>query len=35
MAVNGKAFEEHFKEGWKKSFPDSFILRLPDQMSGY
>ena len=35
MAVSGKAFEEHFKEGWKKSFPDSFILRLPDQMSGY
>lgn len=35
MSVTGKAFEEHFKEDWKKSFPNSFILRLPDQMSGY
>ena len=35
MAVSGKAFEEHFKEGWKKSFPDGDILRLYDNTSGY
>lgn len=35
MAVTGKAFENRFKLEWEKSFPDSFILRLPDQMSGY
>lgn len=35
MTSKGKSFEEKFKEDWKKSFPDSFILRLPDQMSGY
>lgn len=35
MAVNGKAFEEHFKEGWKKSFPEGDILRLYDVTSGY
>lgn len=31
----GKQFEENFKECWKQTFPDSFIYRLPDQMSGY
>lgn len=36
MAVNrGKAFEQKVKEDWKKTFPDSVIIRLPDQMSGY
>lgn len=36
MALNkGKAFETHFKEDWKKSFPNTFIYRLPDQMNGY
>lgn len=31
----GKLFENKFKEDWKKSFPDSFILRLPDQTTHY
>ena len=31
----GKQFEENFRERWKNTFPDSFIYRLPDQMSGY
>ena len=36
MAVNrGKQFEEQFKKDFFKTFPDGFILRLPDQMSGY
>lgn len=36
MSANiGKNFEERFKLDWEKCFPDSFILRLPDQMSGY
>lgn len=33
--ISGKQFENRFKLDWEKSFPDSFILRLPDQMSGY
>ena len=33
--ISGKQFENRFKLEWKKNFPDSFILRLPDQMSGY
>jgi len=36
MANNrGKQFEARFKEDWKKSFPNTFIYRLPDQMNGY
>ena len=35
MSVTGKAFEEHFKEDWKKSFPDGDIIRLYDVTSGY
>lgn len=36
MAINrGKQFEGKFKEDFKKAFPDSFLLRLTDQMSGY
>lgn len=36
MAQNkGKQFEQRFREDWLTSFPKSFILRLPDQQSGY
>lgn len=35
MTVSGKAFEDHFKEGWKKSFPDGDIIRLYDVSMGY
>ena len=36
MAINrGKQFENVFVKCWEKSFPTSFLLRLPDQMSGY
>lgn len=36
MALNkGKAFEQKIKECWYKTMPDSFLLRLPDQQSGY
>lgn len=36
MATNyGKKFEKVFEQGWKQTFPVSFILRLPDQQSGY
>ena len=31
----GKTFENNFKDNWKKCFPQSFIYRLSDQMSGY
>ena len=31
----GKTFEIKFKECWKKSFPDSFLLRLYDTTNGY
>lgn len=31
----GKSFEEKFKQDWVKTFPDSFIMRLYDQVSGY
>lgn len=30
-----KKFEEQFKKDFLNTFPDGFILRLPDQMSGY
>ena len=31
----GKKWEEIFKEDWKKTFPNKFILRLKDDTSGY
>lgn len=31
----GKKFEKFFKENWLKSFPNTFLLRLSDQQSGY
>ena len=36
MPINrGKIWEKCFQESWEKTFPSSFILRLPDQQSGY
>lgn len=35
MTNKGKQFEEQFRKDFIKSFPDGFILRLPDQMTGY
>lgn len=36
MAVSrGKQWEKKFREDWKKSFPNSFLLRLPDQVSNF
>lgn len=36
MALNkGKIWEKCVKESWESSFPNSFILRLPDQQNGY
>lgn len=36
MAVSrGKQFEEKLKSDWYKTIPDSFLMRLPDQMSRY
>ena len=35
MQNQGKQFEEKFKECWKKSFPNTFIFRLNDQVLGY
>lgn len=36
MAVNrGKQFEQQFVKDWRDCFPQSFIYRLPDQVSGY
>lgn len=34
MNISGKAFEDRFRKDWKKCFPDTFILRIPDQLSG-
>ena len=31
----GKKFEQKFRECWLSTFPNSFIYRLQDQMSGY
>lgn len=31
----GKQMEQKFKEDYIKTVPDGFILRLPDQVSGY
>ena len=36
MATNlGKKFEEKFSFDWKKCFPNTFLYRLKDQMTGY
>lgn len=36
MALNkGKIFEDKFKENWKNCFPNTFIYRLPDQLTGF
>lgn len=36
MAINrGKAWEEKFRQDWQKSFPNTFMFRLKDQMTGY
>ena len=36
MAYNlGKAFEDKFKKDWKRTFPDSVIFRLRDQISKF
>lgn len=35
MINKGKKFEEKFKEDWKRTFPQSVILRLADQQSRY
>ena len=35
MKDRGKQFEARFREDWERTFPDSLILRIPDQMSGY
>lgn len=34
-ANKGKAWEEKFRQDWKKSFPGTFVFRLKDQMTGY
>ena len=34
MNISGKAFEDRFRKDWKKCFPNTFILRIPDQLSG-
>lgn len=31
----GKKFEETFKSDWRKSFPNTFLWRIPDQQNGY
>ena len=36
MAINkGKKWEVCVQESWEQSFPSSFIIRIPDQQSGY
>lgn len=36
MAENrGKIWEKKFLEDWKKSFPNTFLFRIPDQVTGY
>lgn len=36
MSVNrGKAFEDSFKEDWKKSFPNTVVFRLYDVTNGF
>ena len=31
----GKAWEDKFRKDWQKCFPDTFVFRLKDQMTGY
>jgi len=31
----GKIFEDSFKENWKRCFPNTFVFRLVDQVSGF
>ena len=31
----GKAFEKRFQQDWLETVPNSFVMRLPDQQSGY
>lgn len=31
----GKSFETRFQHDWLQTVPDSFVMRLPDQQSGY
>ena len=33
--VFGKKFEERFKVDWKRCFPNTFLYRLKDQLTGY
>lgn len=36
MSINyGKKFEASFLKDWTNCFPNTFIIRLPDQQSGY
>lgn len=36
MASNkGKLWEDKFRQDWSKSFPNTFIFRLKDQMTGF
>lgn len=35
MADKGKLWEEHFKRTWKTQFPQTFIFRLKDDVSGF
>lgn len=36
MATNkGKAWEDKFRQDWRRCFPNSFMFRLKDQMTGY
>ena len=31
----GKQFESRFQKDWKRCFPNTLVLRLKDDMSGY
>lgn len=35
MLNYGKKFEKQFEKDWDNCFPDTFLLRLPDQQSRY
>jgi penicillin-binding protein-related factor A (putative recombinase) len=36
MAINkGKVWEDKFRQDWRRCFPNSFMFRLKDQMTGY
>ena len=34
-SVYGKKFEQKFRQDWKKCFPNTFLYRLQDSVSGY